>query len=518
LAIEKITSPTFDPNIICTDTISGAERALVIARDRLNTRAEMQALSQMTGADAPVTPMVQKLGGDVDAAISIGSYVLPFEAAMQDAISVTLEKSRWRQLEMMIAEDFVDLGCYALDTQVNPITKQLEVKYVDPAGLICPASKYPDCSDIPWVGYIEYQSIHNLKTQVTLEESRWFACGKRYGSYYPNIGMRASAPAFNDSSFRESYLAENGKQVYDPFMTVVLTCYYKETEVIDGANVQMVYSCKWVVGTDIVFDCKKESGQARKGEPGNMSAILPMVVYFNSGPSFIEKIIADIDDLQIAIYKLRALIAAIPPGERRIIDLSGLSSSITIGNKSYNMLDLLAVERKTGTLIIASDGLYGDQEGSGRQAITPIQSRLFEDIAVYQNAINNAISNIRSTTGVNEVVDGSAKTQDMLIGVMQGMERASNSALVFEFEAMRSAYTNTVECIGRRYHALLAYGDINFTSIRMTPSGLYSFSLVKEMSLRTIDIMCVPLPSQSEIEFMRQSIVAKVQENKLDQA
>jgi hypothetical protein len=519
LVVDKLLSPKFDPTVIATDSISGSERAKIIARDRLNTRPEMRALSAASGADLQVSPIVEQMDGDVDAAISIGSYLLPIEAGFQDAIGVTLAKSNWPQLNLMIAEDIINLGIYSFDTKINPQTRQLEVVYVDPAGLICPSSVYPDCHDIPFCGYIKYMNIGELREMAPeIEEKDWYQTAKAYSSYGPNLGMRAATPQFNDRSFRESYHQERGRQVYDPFATLVLTCYFKECEYIDGVPVQFVYSTKWIVGTDITFDSKKESGIGRKGEAGNMAALLPMVIYYLPGPSMTEKVIADIDDLQIATYKLRALIASIPPGERRVIDLSGLSNAVTIGEKSYNMLDMLAVERKSGTLIIQSEGMYETQEGTGRQAITPIESTLFQDITIYQNAMNTAINNIRLVTGINEAVDGSAKSQDMLIGVMQGLERASNSALSFEFEAGKAAFVRVAEVVGRRYHSMLAHGDIAFTSIRMTTSGLYSFSLLQDMMWQSIDIMCVPAPSQEEIDFIRQAVIARVQENKIDQA
>ncbi len=519
LVVDKLLSPRFDPTVIATDSQSGSERAKIIARDKLNTRPEMRALAQASGSELQVSPIVEQMDGDVDAAIAIGSYLLPIEAGFQDAIGVTMSKSKWTQLQLMVSEDIVNLGCYALDTKINPQTKQLEVIYVDPAGLICPSSVYPDCNDIPFCGYLKYMNIGELRSMAPeIEEKDWYQTAKSYSRYGPNLGMRMATPMFKDRSFRETYHQERGRQVYDPFATLVLTCYFKECEYVDGVPVQFVYSTKWIVGTDITFDSKKESGIGRKGEAGNMKAMLPMVIYYLPGPSMTEKVIADIDDLQIATYKLRALIASIPPGERRVIDLSGLSNAITIGDKSYDMLDMLAIERKSGTLIIQSEGMFETHEGSGREAIRPIESTLFQDISIYQNAMNTAINNIRLVTGINEAVDGSVKSQDMLIGVMQGLERASNSALSFEFEAGKAAFVLTAEVIARRYHSLLAQGDIAFTSIRMTTSGLYSFSLLQDMMWKSIDIMCVPSPSQEEIDFIRQSVIARVQENKIDQA
>jgi hypothetical protein len=98
LVVDKLLSPKFDPTVVATDSISGSERAKIIARDRLNTKPEMRALSAATDTELQVSPIVGQMDGDVDAAIAIGSYLLPIEAGFQDAIGVTMAKSNWPQI------------------------------------------------------------------------------------------------------------------------------------------------------------------------------------------------------------------------------------------------------------------------------------------------------------------------------------------------------------------------------------------------------------------------------------
>ena len=526
IVVSKLTAPEFDTSVIATDTYSNAERQREIALDRINSSRQMMALSQQAGIPSGVSPMVQALDGDVDTAVAIGAYLLPIEAQMQDAIRVTMDANSWSVIKKQVAEDIHDYNMTALRIDFEEEEGCMHLKYIDPAGLILPASKYEDCRDVPFIGYLEHAQIGHVREELLeggeYSEKDIYKLAKTYGSYYPNIPRRNSIPteSFSDTIFRQDYAANRGHQIYDPFTILIMHLYKICCIEVDGKNIQVVKKLKWVVNTDIVYEYGIDGSIAREGKPGSKKARLPIVAWAGHGPSVVEKCIAAIDDLNIAVLKLRALINNLPAGERRTINLSLLRNTVNIGDKNYSMLDMLAVEQMSGTLIIEGRGEFDDMDvrASNQNPVTPNNSTVSGDIILYESHINRAMAIIRDNTGINEVADGTTQTRDLLIGVMDGMQQISNASLNTYFSGIQSMFFNTTKTIGYKYQTAVLNGDIQLTSIRHTATGLHAVNLTKDISYRDIEFLAIPSMSDEDINLTMQMVVARVQQNELSQA
>lgn len=525
IAVSKIKAPDFDPVIVATDTVSAAEKNSKINMDKTAFLPQMQQLAAQMGAAPQVNKMAAALGGDVDTAAQMGAYLLEIEAAMQDVLQTSFDASMWEPIKEMVASDLIDIGIMGVGIKFHEREGRMGLYYLDPAGLIVPLSDYPDCRDIPFFGHVRETTIGALKREMMEKpeeyEKEYFKIAKRYASYRPNIPMRSETPRFNDLEFRKDFNERNGRQVYDPFTVCIMDFKWRANKMIDGVMVESVYGGKWVVGTQIVYDCCEEMAIARRQSGGSIQAMLPVSIYCLPGPSLVEKVIANVDDLQMAVLKLRALIANLPPGARRSINLSKLRNAVRIGDKDFDMFDMLALERASGTLLFEGTGEFEemDRQQDTSHPIQPLQSSITEDINLYQNQINNAMQNIRDATGMNEVADGTARTDDLLIGVFDRMNEASNSALGFEFGGMASIFGYTATVMAKRYQsAVTINGKISLSSIRMSKSGLHLATIDSSIATKTIEVYCLQLPTTEKIEFLKQMVVARVQENKISQA
>ncbi len=525
IARSKIASMNFDPEVCAYDSFSNAERNRAIAADRLAATPQMQQLAQQVGVPLTINPIAQAMQNDIEAAANLGAYLLPVEAQLQDACMITLNATDWLTIKNQMIDDLLEIGFAGFDTTFSQKEKAVKIKYIDPAGAIIPVSAYADCRDVPFAGYIEDVTIASIREDIVekygeASEQILYGMATQYGNYYPNVRSRANMGAnFRSGEFRRDFAATNGRQVYDTFMVSIMHLKFMAVQEIEGSHVPFEYQVKWVIGTNYVFDASPVYGQAREGRPGSVKSLSSCGFYVLPGSSMVEKIVPFIDDLEIATRKLRLLMANMPAGPNRSIDLARMNSVVQVGSKEYNLLDLLAVERATGTLIFSSTNEFDDpSRGSQASPIQPQSTGIEGPMTIVQTAIINAVNDIRNTTGVNEAADGSASPQDMLGVVMTNLNQAANAALSSEFLASNMLHMMAANRIVKKYQSVIVDGEITLTETRQSIAGLHAVTLTKDISLRDLRITVKLAPSQDDIAMAMQMAVARLQENKITQA
>jgi hypothetical protein len=524
ILLGKLESIDYSIRTFAVDEESNQERDELIAMMKAKINPHIMQLQETMGIQPEVSSGIDN-EEDIDLLAELGGVRLGIEIEVKNAIDSVNQDDNINVVYGMIKQDLVDLNAFAVMPYMEHSSKTIRLKYIDPAKLVSRNSIYPDCRDIDFAGFVETKTIAQLRQESGLDENEIVKIAKM------NSGVNGN-PQFNGVGFREEY---HSSTFYDEMTVDVFTGYWvaKETDrFITGINhkygnkvfdrvrpdsklnatdrkkgkeivdisVHNIYTGKLVIGANIVYDCKKHEGVFREGGKGERRAVLPIVIWKGDSPSFVEKCVGLVDDIQLAIYKIRHLFVKLPPSPRLGIDLSLVRDSVKIGSQSYTIKDMDNAFYKTGTYYYESRGEFELQNGANRPPIMPIPIDVVEDYRLFNEEIANKIDQIRHTTGINEITDASSSGAHVLKGVMTGLQSATNNALRYYYTTIGDAYVRVSKQIKNLWQIMVLDGDIKKTFI--ANRTIKYLSLSKKVAFHEFRIGIEQIPSDEEKELM----------------
>jgi hypothetical protein len=524
------------------DRQSSEERKSKYMSMLLETNPEWQQIKNIAGnnldEEAPDMQGLQT-SDDVKMFFEMGGFKLAHEILANDAVQVTDRESYWPYLKDMIIKDLLTIGTGAYKTYEEPKTGIVKHKYIDPEKLIARATMYPDRRDLDFAGSIERMTISQLRLQSELSEAELTHIAKLYADK-PENKHYGTANIFNTDQ-RDRYYQRWNKYPIDDFTIDIMELDFiscdterfvigkhksgnsifdkvgydsqlskrdeKRGKKIMDNKVQFVYHCKWVVGTDYVFDIRKESSVVRKGEPGNKRAVLPYHIYNVDGPAMVERCKAYVDDIQLSTLKIRNIKAKLPPAPSLAVDIGAMQDSVTLGGQKFGITELIEIFGRTGVLIYKSTNEWGMPGASARPPISEISVNAINALNMFRQDIEYNIMQIRNVLGINEVADGSSTQGDMLKGVMQGLQQATNNALrpyVRGYEAIRH---QGCEYAAMKWQSVVTAKDVDVSLIPFNEGNVKNVRITKDFSLYDLGISVVLMPTEVDKQMMMQQII-----------
>lgn len=554
-ALSRIGSIRYKPGVRCVDDIATEKRLDAYLTDKLATDPRTQqvvaAAGLSPGTSSPI--MAGMSPTDVDVFNNLGGYTLVQEILMADAIQASLGLSGWDDtLAPMLDQDLFDTGICACMVHRNPNDNKYLVRYTDLAGLIIPISNYNDFRDSSYRAIVERCTLSSLRIQADLDEETLYRAAKTYSGQMGNPMINENDGAWQSSS-RQSFSALRTSR-YDDFALNVMTVYLVALDVekyicgfhrngnlmydrvrsdyeltardinrgktLEANPVQYLYKCRWVVGTDIVFDFGKDDTIVRAGNPGNKSVVWPLQVYALNEPSMVERCIPVIDDLENAVRKKRLSLASLPPGPSYSIDMSLMEDSVVIAGKTYNVLDMLGIYFNTGFFYHRSIGEFmaNNETGSQRSPIVQMPSQKLGELQAFILEATNLIQSLQMTLGLNEVATGTAETNKLLNGVANEMQKAATSAMKPLIDARTDLFLGVERVIGLKYQVGVLFGDID---IRYVP-GSRSIPKVVRLDKGIVDsefyFTVESMPSQEDKDALIMMLNKLAQERRVDES
>lgn len=545
----KLMGNGFDPIVVATDTVSGAQKRKRVAMDKLIASPAMKGLMQETGF-VPSEANKQTIGmsqADIDIYNSLGGYMLGDEIAMQDLIQYSCEISGNEGLLEQWEEDLTEIGIMAYRVAFEAKSRRVYLKYVDPACMILKQSMFKDHRDADMIGYYEFIPLSQLRGEGDfsaaemreIEEQAtayWksydiqvmSADGRReeFGRLLPNYSLNGRVPVFRCSMILtddEKYVAgvrNDGTRVFD---RVSLDAELSDRDIKRGKrfevqSVQNTYSVNWVVGTEKVFASGIDGMQVRFGEKGNKQASLTMGAYSLGNPSIVSQCVSSVDDIQLAKLRIRDEITRMMPSPGVAMDLALLKNQTQIGSREYTAADLLKESSETGVLFYDSQSEFGmPGEGSNRPPLFNIPDNTLSKLQALYMDIDRNIDLIRQITGMNEVADGSAAPNDLLNGVTAQLNQASNMALSPLFRAVELFAKMQFASIGRMYQQVIGDGRMQ---VNWLPAGKQTLSLIEidpEILQRDLEFSVRRRPSDEDKKMLMGMLQQKAQQNAISQ-
>ena len=533
---------TFDVDTQAVDESARKERDILKAKQQLFINPKMKALMAATGTKPDFNSEIPgvETEQDVDLLHKLGGVRLAYEIMMKAAVRATMEHSEWEtSLHEQLKRDLVTLNICATRSFIHPTTRIVETERVDPANLIIEPSQYPDFRDSTYRGIRRKISLWQLREESGLDEKTMYMIAKRVKA--DSQGKLAQNIPFTSRSYRDEHFATHGTHLYDDWKVEVLDiCFIGATEqdyvvgrhhrtggrIFDPkdsdkplskrdterrkksvmtARTNKVFKASWVIGTKVVYNYGEEYGIVKAGEAGMKKPDLPIHVFGVAGPSIVESCIPHLDDICLATYRSRDTLAKMIPPPGIAVDLAKTALEYTLSGRKYSIADLMGLASRSGVLFYESIPEYpgANQMSSGRNPIEPIQDKVMEHLAIFNNEVVKSIDLIRQVTGVNEVSDGSA-SPDMLVGVVKGLQAATNNALRPIFRAYMNFSKLCVRHWIRKWQLSILNGDID---IKYTPIGgeLYEMTkLDKRIMDHEFGVMVKLMPNDQEKQMMIQ--------------
>lgn len=187
-------------------------------------------------------------------------------------------------------------------------------------------------------------------------------------------------------------------------------------------KVQVVYKCKWVVGTDKCYDwglandMKRSSNPKKKAYTKLSYKFIAYDFYEMKATGMMERLIPFIDDYQLTMLKIQNFKnRAVPSGWW--IDLDMLeNTALSKGGKNLTPLELLDMFFQTGVLVGRSRDAAGNPMGPNWKPVIPIGNTAATELAMFYQDLVNSIQAIEKITGYNPVTAGEVNPKLLTLG------------------------------------------------------------------------------------------------------
>ena len=424
---------------------------------------------------------------ELDMLKDIGTFKLKDEMAMEVAVKDSFYRSNWpAEIKDQIYEDFFDLGIAVTKDYVEPMTRAVKARYIDPIDFIVRYSRSKTFNKISHAAVLEYMTVATLRTAVknarvsNIKEEDLRAIARQYSGYegnpyldqydYYSEDIQSRTHPYDDTTITVMDLEffssdqikyEKRKNKYGNWVLHRQSHNYKgkktDTRIPGLTEKKVVYTCKWVVGTPFMYDWGLQTDVPRE-DPKEPK--LSFHIYKISNKSACSQVVSQVDDIQLAILRIRnAAAVAAPKGLQ--IEFGSLNN-MAMGGKKMDPLDILTIRRRSGDVIYKATTHHSQVNlPGGGKPVAELEggmgATLTEQIAIIEFNLNM----IRGTLGISELVDGSTPDPKTLVGVVESAQGAMNNVLQNLYKGYKFLKEETAKSMVLRHQILAHYGERN---------------------------------------------------------
>lgn len=408
-------------------------------------KEELEFFRRIVGEPTPEQqrlPFIPKNLEELDMIGSMGFFKLAYEILMDKLLIATSQKCNWHEIKRRIFEDAIDLGIIAVKDYTDPVNGKPMVRYVDPEYLIIRQTRMNDFSNVSEAAEITWMSIGELRA-YGLTDDELIKASRSYSGIFGNPYM-TDIPGYPQDRNRYDYLKvavlDSEFESFDTYffesrMISEKMVYFNlpfgakkassKKNKFGSRQYQKRYRCKWVIGTDIIFDYGLQYDQNYDQENKPRSSYS---CYRIAEKSMISQCITSADDIQLAVLKLRSAMAESKPAG--VMIEFGSLKEISMGGEKMDPFDILKIYRDRGDLLFR----YAlQQNGMPMQGGIPPIQELRGGIGPYLQELMSIldwnINMVREITGINQMVDASTPAPGSLVGVAQIAEQSTNNVL-----------------------------------------------------------------------------------------
>lgn len=482
VVLGRLSKVDYKPQCMCVDELSDEARNNIKFGVWIEKKHQefLAQFDQITGAkpdpQQQEIPFMPDTMQELDMMANMGAFKLKHEIAMEKMMDAGFRESLWEEIKKKLYEDFFDLGVAATKDFVNPDTQKVECRYVDPINLIVHYSRSNSFEDITEAGEMKLYSLATIQQLTGMSADEIKQVAQSYYNYYGNTGGYYSRLyqenrwdhnkvlvmdvefESDDTRVFKNTIDKNGNPIVDEkgfnYKPAADSAIAKGVGSVDRIAVKQWYRCKWIVGTDIIFDYgyQYDVPRMRKNKPCSSYHM-----YKVADKSMLASIIVPLDQIQFNYLKLQNDIAKAPPAGIKVE--FGSLSNMSLGEEKMGPLDILSIYRQTGDLLYKRTTQNGQILQGAERPIEELKGGLGpvldERIKIFEFNFNL----IRDITGINAVVDASAPSPGALNGTSEIAASATDNVLQAMLHGYKNIKVATARNFAKRIQIISRFGD-----------------------------------------------------------
>lgn len=393
---------------------------------------------------------------------------------VEEGIDLVFSESEASKVFDKAAEDFVDFGVGVVQTLLNEENKVM-LRHVYPGKFACSFTQMPDFSDISWAFEVHSTKLSDLAKKlddVAVEDI--YNKVRSVNDNPNNLGQnsienngydlfKAQVMHLRFLSWNKTVMEvtsdENGNLKKTSKAKPSAAYVDKDGELIQKKRtnseyipktIEVVYECKWVIGTDYIYDFGLAANIPRDVSIATMGKT--HLGYHIHAASFhnmravglTEALIPIIDDLNNTVFKLRMFKNRLVPNGFDI-DLTAIEKvALGGGGEVLSVKEVLAMFFETGVLLSRRSGI-GNDNNQNYKAINTIQNGMGEQLVALAQDLENNKKALSDISGLNELTDGSTPNPKTLVPVANLANESTNNALYY----IINAHTKLIEAAAK---------------------------------------------------------------------
>jgi len=456
------------------------------------------------------------------------------------AIQLALYQNDYKTKRRKIYEDLFDLGVAGVKDWLGDDNKPY-FRVVDPECVITSFDKSGDFKDIVHAGEIIDVPLVELAT-VTDDEGNTMFTDEDLTQFASTIAGQFGNPrllglgtgwmkpydkfkckvldiefyTYNDRVYRDT-ADENG----NPDFRKSDFARGKKSDKYTRKKIKYVYKCKWVIGTDKVYDYGMAYDQKRSNELQSKAKtrlsynFYAYNFYQMKAQGMMERLIPYIDDYQLTMLKIQNFKnRAVPSGWW--IDISALEKvAMTKGGQDMQPSELLQMFFETGVLMGRSDTDGGTPQSANWRPVIPIENTAASELQMFYNDLVNTISAIQTMTGYNDVTLGQASSKTLVPGYESGQQSTNEALYPLAFAEENIMLRLSEDMLCRTQQALKS-GDVSGYANGLNSSTIQFIKISPDIAWRDFGIELEKRTTQDQKAWLLQMMQIDIQNGLLN--
>lgn len=288
-------------------------------------------------------------------------------------------------------------------------------------------------------------------------------------------------------------------------------------------TVEMLYRCKWIIGTEYCYDWGVAKDQPRSTDAKKAARTESSYTFY--APDFhemrtlsiMEQLIPMADEYQLLVYKVQNLNNRMMPFGWSI-DLDAIED-VALGKGGENLKPSEVLDMFFQSQLHLYRRKDNGNNNINYKPIEVIQTSFAQEmVALYQH-MASIIAQIRDISGLNELTDGSTANQDrMPNGLIQANMESANNALFGIIDAEKCLLEKLARSCFMRLQIAVKRGDYGGYINAIGSNAVKLIKVSPDLALHEFAIVCEVRPTDEMKRFMLQEMQANITAGYLDES
>lgn len=462
------------------------------------------------------------------------SYKHRMAIEMEQAIQLVFNLNTFESQRSLLIEDLHDFGISGYKDYLDK-SGAIKIRRVNPSNLIHSYTTSPTFDDVQYAGEVLELTIADLKELAgdeftakdyeTIAEKYVGKMGNPHSIRMDNSNQHRNLDSFRirvldlefysvNSLILEERVNSKGNKVIGRTNKIKP---HSRDKKYSKTDYKVVYTGKWIVDSDMFFDCKLQTNMKRaKSSMTDTSLSYHLIapnLYQMSTYSLGSQMKSIADNIQLAWYKLQnVMLRARPRGI--MIEIGALENvPIGRGGKSLKPIELIDLYNQTGNLVYRR--LNEDGQSANYKPIEELNNGLGGEASEYFSVITTNIQLLRDILGFNEITDGSTPDPRTLKGVAKLASESTNNSLGYIRRAERFALEKLCYDITLRIQDSAISGTIQGYVRALGSNSIQFFKVDPNVSAYECGLIISQKPDEVEKEKLARRVDQAIQTNQI---